>query len=774
MSRSAASPGFFVPTHSVPDHSFILRRLLSLVLAVAPMAISAGRAASAVESDAALRVQGATVGIAGLHEVGRWTSIVVRVEARRPQRVRLAVEATDPEGSVATFPSDFVDLPRAGTHELRGLFLQGRMQQGRVWIGIEDEAGRSLYRGELGRDVEVRALPPLGPGTVLVATLGGPAGFDAAAESAAEAAGDRLVVALDDPSALPATVDGWEALDVLAIAGSFEFDAERGAAMREWVRGGGRLVISVGGNVEEYRRSSLAEWAPVSVAEGPARLRELSGLETFADAHTRLTAPGGIAAARIEKFDGMVLVPGAQGPLLVRAPYGFGQVTFLAIDLADPAVRPWEAWPAVARKILGWHGAGGGGRTATRRGGRLGHSGIGDLATQLRASQEHFPAVRRFSLWGVMGLLLLYLLVIGPADYLLVNRLLKRPRWTWGTFPLIVLGGALLAAWGAAATNGDALRSNRLDVVDIDAASGAARGRSWATVLSPETRRYAIEVPAFALGNGAPADGGRALPRLGWSGIPEAIAGGMYRSGGFELVRPPYRFGPDARSVENLPIATWGTRTLEARWRSAATGLVDSTLRDAGLEQLQGTLAHRLPGPLEDWVLAFGNRVFLPGAGPDGRAALDPGDDWRPGGTNVTQRELKGHLTGTTSLAIEGRDRDRLVTRQSSYDPLDRDPVSVLRMLTFHRAAGGSDYTGLDNQLLGRLELTDALDAGRAVLFGRLRVAAPPTRIDDAPVRDEQRTVIVRIVVPVAPREAAAAAAVPSESRSTSLAKARP
>jgi hypothetical protein len=68
----------------------------------------------------------------------------------------------------------------------------------------------------------------------------------------------------------------------------------------------------------------------------------------------------------------------------------------------------------------------------------LGQSGLTDLATQFLRTADEFESVERVSTWTVMGLMLLYLFIIGPIDYLVVHRILKRPRWTWVTFPLMV------------------------------------------------------------------------------------------------------------------------------------------------------------------------------------------------------------------------------------------------------------------------------------------------------------------------------------------------
>ncbi len=94
------------------------------------------------------------------------------------------------------------------------------------------------------------------------------------------------------------------------------------------------------------------------------------------------------------------------------------------------------------------------------------------MATQLDATQDEFPSVTRVTTWPVMGLLVAFLLVIGPFDYLLVHKLFKRPELTWVTFPLFVVAAAVSAVlWGTWA-KGDRLLSNQLDIVDIDTASG--------------------------------------------------------------------------------------------------------------------------------------------------------------------------------------------------------------------------------------------------------------------------------------------------------------
>ena len=125
---------------------------------------------------------------------------------------------------------------------------------------------------------------------------------------------------------------------------------------------------------------------------------------------------------------------------------------------------------------------------------RLAYSGIGEFATQIQTALLRFPTVDRLSTWAIIGMLFAYLLAIGPLDYVFVHHVLKRPRLTWITFPVLVVAAAALSVWAARTHNGDTLIANQLDVLDFDASTNTLRSRSWVSIYSPETRRYQISL----------------------------------------------------------------------------------------------------------------------------------------------------------------------------------------------------------------------------------------------------------------------------------------
>ncbi len=97
-------------------------------------------------------------------------------------------------------------------------------------------------------------------------------------------------------------------------------------------------------------------------------------------------------------------------------------------------------------------------------------------------------------------------------------------------------------------------------------------------------------------------------------------------------------------------------------------------------------------------------------------------------------------------------EEDRI--QHADYDPLDRDPVAILRMLTFHREAGGTLYTGLDNGALRNYDWTPLLELDRAVLIGRIRRPVIRWTIDGTRIEPETHVTSVRLAAsrPQGPR----------------------
>jgi hypothetical protein len=703
------------------------------------------------------------VGLAGAFKVGRWAPLDVPLGSERSPGFRLEVDAPDPDGSAVTYHSEPPNPKGSGPDSLGLLFKMGRLDgtlRVRVLDGERVVTNKAL-RVSADPDAEVQA--PFRQSVFLVAnvqavpaTSGKPdikqiGRLLKSGNENATGASLRMpteVIDVDSFAALPTRGNAYDSFDAVLLSERFDLDAGRSRALEQWVRDGGHLVISIGRDGGEFAKSSapLAEWLPVKI-QGTVKLRDLSPIESFCRQSSRIMGAGAepLYAAQLSAPGGQELIPSLAGPLLCRAAYGLGRVTVFGLDLNAPVLANWSAAGDLTQRLFGIE------ENQTQRmqtfSNRLTQTGITEIGTQLDGSLDEFTPVSRFTVWHVMGLLAALVLIVGPLDFLLVHKLLRRPELTWITFPLMALVAAGSALLWSSEAKGKQVLVNQLDVLDVDAASGWARAHSYGLVYSPDNRRYNVSAEAESVNPNKPGSPEPTPPRIAWHGRPEATFGGMYRTGGVEISRPSYASSAGCHELEEVPIAVWSTKNLEGEWSVQNPQLVDSQLESRGLGHLGGTLRHHFPGPIEDWIVAYGHQVFRPRS--ESSEPLLPEVPWAP--QSASQRELSGFLTGATQTAVESKygKLEELRTEHADYDPLNQNALDILRMVTFHGEAGGTLYTGLGNGALRQFDWTPLLDLNRAVLIGRIRRPLTHWKVDGQTVEPDQSQTFVRIVLPV-------------------------
>jgi hypothetical protein len=410
---------------------------------------------------------------------------------------------------------------------------------------------------------------------------------------------------------------------------------------------------------------------------------------------------------------------------------GFGQVVFVAVDLEAPPLREWQSRPRLVARLLE--------QNATPQDeaiqdiGQVAHEGYDDLVGQLRAALDQFHGVTRVSFTAVATLTVLYILLIGPADYFLLQRVLRRMEWTWVTFPSLVLLFCLLAFLLVPVFKGQRLRINQVELVDIDAQTLLVRGTMWAHVYSPRTDTYDL---AYRPGAAAWQTDGT---WLSWQGLPGAGLGGMQNRSTAELFSRPYAMAISSRdgssaSLVDMPIQVASSKTLTARWWGEARQPVRSQLQiDRRHNRLHGSFTNPLPVALTDCVLSHGTWTYR----------LDR--QFSPGETinvrDMRERSLTMHLTRRT-----------LENVTIPWDLAGTDVPRILEMMMFHRAAGGPSYTSLTHQHQGFTDLSGHLDLGLAILTGwTSEPAGQLVRNDNSLSADYDRQwTFYRFVLPVA------------------------
>lgn len=736
------------------------------------------------------------VGFGGRFKVGQWTPLVVRVETDQPCQAELQVEVADPDGNRTVWTDDF-SIDSAGTHRLTMLFQAGRLNVNlrprivaRLGSGDDQTWTVPVTAGEgTAAQLSYKALTH---SVLLVGTFGAPGGLPVQVESeefllnenagetrvpvyikAIENPEDFAIVSDADPKAAFTNANALEALDTLVISGRYDVSEAQSQAIQTWVTLGGHLILAIGSEWERYQASPLADWMTGEnpTDEGPRPFRitgtttvlRLDNLESYTGGNPdpiEINRQRPVVAVTIEHEQNVEeIVSASSGSLIARSAYGMGTITLIGVSLSEDPVRSWSSLPQVLSKLL-WVERQTTDGFSKGTGNQLAYTGIGEVATQLHTALVMYPSVRRLSTWTIIGLMAAYLLVIGPLDYLLVHHVLGKPRLTWFTLPVLVMIASAFCVWIARSQNGDTLITNQVNVIDYDVSTQTLRSRSWASIYSPETRRYEVSLTATPFSESATNQ--TPSVRMSWFGVPETSFGGMYREGGQQILPPTYRFAPGAKEIENLPVPIWGAKAFSGEWFQKGTQWVESDLKSQRPGQLRGTIRHNLPVPITDWFIAYDNWVFLPRTNlvtgkPD---PLQPNTTWPPTQSSWTtnQRDLEGYLSQSVAKEFQSdekslKDAQTIRMEKAPYEPLKEnnpDPLGeIVRILSFFQKVGGKQYTGLDNHTFRNMDLSNRLQLHQAVLFGRLDVSPTQLNISDHDVEKARQATMIRIVLPV-------------------------
>ena len=721
----------------------MIRALASLLL----LCTLASDADPAQASDGPV-IAGVRVGFAGRYKAGLWTPVEITLEGDVPAAAELAVTVPDGDGVPSRVVAPLgavagVSWSRSRGHEveLGDISRHAHDERGRDTRFPQQEPSDSSTRGgravlrcvRFGRvrssmTVELRAggqvlsrrvfqagtdFPEAVPSErgLILSVAPDSMGVEEAVTLLAQGSKGKTAVArVDDPHQLPTQWYGYEGVDTLLLSTSrpetlafLTASDGRIDALDEWVQMGGRLVFCVGREGESVLGpgAPLARFAPGRFQK-MVSLRQTRTLESYSGGAASISSAGpefrvpllADVCGKVEAWEGNL-------PLVVRGARGFGQIVFLAADLDQPPLNGWADRGRLVAQLLGNVSAGG--READESAAVL-HYGYTDMAGQLRSALDHFDGVWPVPFWLVVSLVILYVLAIGPGDYFLLSKVLRRMELTWITFPLAVAAVGLAALFLADRFKGDRVRVSQISMVDVDVESGRLRATAWANVFSPKTSRYNLAFE-LSLPGGRGAEPAQVL--TAWLGLPGSALGGMDpQTTAPDAWREGYEFTPRLDALSGVPIPVWSTRSFTARWTAPAAAYPKADLVLQG-ELPVGAITNTLDFPLRGCLLAYGRWAYPLGT-------IEPGESFEVG-PMVLRRELRMLLTGRKMVYDEADEQFR--QRSTPYDRGSDDPSYVLRAMAFYEAAGGRRYTGLVNRYQTFIDLSHLLVTGRAVLM---------------------------------------------------------
>jgi hypothetical protein len=643
---------------------------------------------------------------------GVWTPVTVPLQAGADDvprnSYRLVVETTDGEAVPYRYTVAVPAIP-ANSRQTVFAYVRPGSTGATFTIMLQTSDGSDVQTvADLGRDPGKKEV--LEPREVLYLTLGSPlhglkvAPKPGAAEPAQQPENPDEDVpvpgfaSIENVADLPDRWFGYQSVDVIVITTSsdafvgqlLDMNKARRDALLDWVRRGGRLVLSVGRN-----QQSAAKWlekVPLvdGVLQGKITRPSLPGLQMWCGADPRQKQPlRNLEIVRVQpgpNMQGLVYEDPAASdlevrPILWQSSCGLGQVILVAFDLDAPPFSTWDGqgafWKKLQEEVAPRVSAG----EANLPAGPFVQGG--ELAVDLKRELETFPEVPVISFGWVALFILFYIALVGPLDYLLLKKVFKRLELTWITFPVLVLIVSVAAYATAYYFKGDDLRINKIDLIDIDLnGPGQVYGHSWFTLFSPRIQNYTI-----SLESAAPEWGGRWGDGDADAPMPPmmvAVMDGMETGLGGNsqnLFRQPYEYAPDASALLHVPIPVWATRTFTASWRVPLRDAqhkdhpppVQAELRiSRDRRALSGGITNNLPVELLGPVLFFQGQWYV-------LADLVPGETREV--APLFEADVKPH-----NLQEWFIDQSVLRPRRSSSSP---GSFRTLQAFLFHGAPGG-------------------------------------------------------------------------------------
>ena len=596
-------------------------RILGLVAAmVVAAAALAGPAAGLAAAADGPKIE-AHVLLQGHARLGAWLAIDVRVTNEGPPVVgELRLQGGAQGGTRFSVP---VDLPSPSDKRYT-LYAQppsfGQQIEVVLVVGNQTVATQKV------------AFTVHEPGQLVVGVVAAqPAGIVAGIQlPAVQNSANPVIIPLAVPD-LPDRIEAWSSIDRLIWqdVDSNALTADQVSAIRGWLALGGRLIVvggTAGPGVLSGFPDAILPYRPATTVDvAPGSLTSL--LTQVPEDAADVPAMGG------ELLRGRALVTSGDRIVAADAPYGSGAVTVIGLDPTVGWIAESNATQALWRNLL------------PSRGSTI--VGTGD-DSQIVGAVSDLPALALPPIGGLVLLLLGYIALIGPINYLVLKRIDRR-EWAWITMP------ALIAIFAAGAyAYGSALRGSDVIVNEVaivrgapDATEGAAQ--VYLGVFSPTRGTYQVALPGGAL-------------------LSAPVRGDFFGGQGtvLDVVQ-----GETAR-VRNLSVGFGSLRTVRAE-TAAEVPLIHADLQlSDGV--VTGTIRNDSTKILEAPAVVLGSSV-----------AVIP--DIEPGGTgNVNLRVDSGFIGASLSDKVVGQvffnetvasnERQRRAeTRHRIMDQLTVDPM---------------------------------------------------------------------------------------------------
>lgn len=248
-------------------------------------------------------------------------------------------------------------------------------------------------------------------------------------------------------------------------------------ALADWVAGGGHMIVTGGANWQATA-AGLLDLLPLR-PDGSDTADNLDALAGLAGG-TRLRGQTIITTGTLADGAQVIAQNGDDLPLLARRSWGLGTVDYLAVDPLAQPLRDWdgigELWFALISTTEpqpGWA------------------RDLIDL-DQATNAVEVLPGLNLLpDVLPLCGFLAAYVALIGPLNYVVLNRINRR-EWAWLTMPVFILVFSVLAWVVGFNLRGNTATLSRMAVVQSWPENERAQVTGLVGLLSPRRSNYTL------------------------------------------------------------------------------------------------------------------------------------------------------------------------------------------------------------------------------------------------------------------------------------------
>jgi hypothetical protein len=438
------------------------------------------------------------------------------------------------------------------------------------------------------------------------------------------------------PADLPERLQAWSPLDRIVWQDEDASALTPGQldALRGWIAGGGRLVIvggTSGADALNAFPDDLLPFRPTAILDiDPSAVRPVLG--GLPDGAATLTALSG------ELSRGRELASSGNRVIAADMAFGAGSVTILGFDPTTSWIAEGETWDApLWRRML-----------PTRSGGTV---SLTDDSTIVGAV-SNLPSLALPPIGGLIVLLIGYIILIGPVNYL-VLRWLDRREWAWITVPALIVVFAVGAFGFGALLRGSDVIVHEVAIVRGAPGTDQAVAQSYLGVFSPSRASFQVRVPGNAL-------------------LAAPMNGDIFGSGAASSLDV---LQGDPSRIRDLSVGYGSLRTVRAEAQTTGPNVT----ADLRLEnnRIVGTVTNRSDRTLVAPALVFGaSSTNLKDLAPGGTVEVSMTLANNP----LNQASLSDRVVGQISWDFNGgvssEAEQRKLVRRSILDQLTYDPMT--------------------------------------------------------------------------------------------------